>query len=258
MNQNPSLIAVSAFALALLAGSASAAEFFISTSEAKSRIYKVETTTGASTLIGSTGISFLSDIAIDGNGNLYGTEGNDLYSINPNTAASTLVGSIGAFFIVGLDFDKTGKLWAVDEAVSEVWSIDPGTGSGTFEFATGVPWNGDIAHLTGDTFYANGPLSFNNNLWELDTNAESFSDRGTMVSGVSFPALDFDGDDKLWAFTNGGDIYEIQDYGTSANGVFSATTTVTQISGATFLIPEPSTTALFGLALVPLLLRRRR
>ena len=79
-----------------------------------------------------------------------------------------------------------------------------------------------------------------------------------MVSGVSFTALDFDGDSKLWAFTNGGDIYEIQDYGTSANGVFSATTTVTQISGATFLIPEPSVTALATLALVPIFVRRRK
>ena len=234
------------------------AAYLVSTSEANSRLYSVDASSGSSTLIGSTGIPFLSDIAISGSGDLYGTNGFELYSINPNNAVSSLVDFIsGVTFLSGLDFDTSGTLWGVDEGVNEVYTIDTTTAAGTFQFGTGVPFNGDIAHEAGDIFYANGPLLSENNLWELDVNAQTFSDRGTMVPGIfTFPGLDFDANGNLFAFTSDGDIYEIQNYATTATGVFSASSSIMNISGATFLVPEPATILLSTLGLLALGYRR--
>lgn len=233
---------------------ATAGQYFVSTSESNSRLYIVDPASGSSSLIGSTGIGFLSDIAGSPSGSMFGTNGFELYSINPSTAMSSLIGSIsGVTFLSGLDFDSSGNLWGVDEGTNEVWTINTTTAAGTLEFGTGVPWNGDIAHQSGDIFYANGPLLFNNNLWELDGAAQTFADRGTMVSGLSFSGLDFDDNGDLFAFTFGGDIYEIQNYATTATGVFSASSSIENISGATFLVPEPTSFALLSLSwLAPL------
>ena len=63
----------------------------------ESRIYTINPETGASTLIGTTGIPFLIDIAIDGTGQMYGYDiiGDNAYKINKTIGTSTLLGSIG-------------------------------------------------------------------------------------------------------------------------------------------------------------------
>lgn len=57
-------------------------------------LYRVDTATGAATLVGSTGLAQISGIAFDG-ANLWAyTAAADLYHLNPATGASTLIASL--------------------------------------------------------------------------------------------------------------------------------------------------------------------
>jgi len=56
----------------------------------------VDVATGATSFIGSTGTA-LTDIAFSPSGDLYGISFSDLYKVNSSTGATTLVGSLGSF-----------------------------------------------------------------------------------------------------------------------------------------------------------------
>ncbi len=74
-----------------------------------SDLYTIDTTTGAATLVGSTGLSILMGIAIDGSGQMYGYDAVDdnAYRIDKYTGKATLIGSIGfdASYYQGMAWD---------------------------------------------------------------------------------------------------------------------------------------------------------
>jgi len=105
-------------------------------------LYTVSMSTGASTLVGSFGISnsLMIGIAFDSSGNLYGTEldTDSLYSINPSTGATTLVGPLGFDILYAQDmaFDwDTGILYLAafnnDEYAGILYTCNPATGATT-------------------------------------------------------------------------------------------------------------------------------
>lgn len=229
------------FSVLLVSSPAFASELYLVTSEANSNLYTVETATGATTLIGATGVAFLSDVAIDGGGNMYATDGTRLYSVNTTTGAATIIGTSAfsnVFFVSGLDFDSAGTLWAVDTSVNTVVTINPADGVDTFQFATGWAFDSDIAHDSGDIFYSSGPFLGVRHLVELDVVAQSATDRGTIFSGTVPTAMDFDDSGTLFSFDGlTGDIYTIPNPGTSGAATFLVATSLTTISGATFIAP---------------------
>jgi len=82
-----------------------------STNGSESTIYTIDPVTGASTIIGATGIPVLIDIAVDGNGQMYGYDasGDNAYKIDKATGVSTFIGSIGfdASYAQGMAWDPT-------------------------------------------------------------------------------------------------------------------------------------------------------
>ncbi|HRI84647.1 MAG TPA: T9SS type A sorting domain-containing protein [Ignavibacteria bacterium] len=78
------------------------------------KLYTLDLTTRAATLVGSPGQNFF-DIAINSTGQAYGvTISDNLYSIDLSTGLATLIGPIGfdANFIQGIGFDRqTDTLW---------------------------------------------------------------------------------------------------------------------------------------------------
>ncbi len=80
-----------------------------SASGSDSRIYTIDPVTGASTIIGATGIPALIDITVDGSGQMYGYDitGDNAYAIDKITGVSTLIGSIGfnANYVQGMCWD---------------------------------------------------------------------------------------------------------------------------------------------------------
>ncbi|MEF9995647.1 MAG: PEP-CTERM sorting domain-containing protein [Burkholderiaceae bacterium] len=57
----------------------------------------VDVATGVRTAVGNTGVGFMTDLAFSPTGELYGTSFTDLYKINTLTGAATLIGSTGRF-----------------------------------------------------------------------------------------------------------------------------------------------------------------
>ncbi len=80
-----------------------------STNGTESLLYTIDPATGASTIVGPTGIPALIDIAIDGEGQMYGYDivGDNAYKIDKATGTSTLIGSIGfdASYAQGMCWD---------------------------------------------------------------------------------------------------------------------------------------------------------
>ena len=80
-----------------------------STNGSESLIYTIDPATGASTIVGPTGIPALIDIAIDGDGQMYGYDivGDNAYKIDKTTGTSTMIGSIGfnASYAQGMCWD---------------------------------------------------------------------------------------------------------------------------------------------------------
>ena len=81
----------------------------VSTDINESYIYQIDMTTGAATVIAPTGIPGCIDIAIDGDGQMYGFDlvGDNSYKIDKETGTSTMLGSIGydANYAQGMSWD---------------------------------------------------------------------------------------------------------------------------------------------------------
>ena len=64
-------------------------------------------------------------------GGSWGTT-NNFFSINPTTGAPTVIGSTGMDFMMDFSFDSQGTLWAVNNAAgNDLWTIDLTTGVAT-------------------------------------------------------------------------------------------------------------------------------
>ena len=99
------------------------------------QLYQVDTSTGAATLIGATGVANFRSLAWDG-ADLFGIgiSTDDLYSINRTTGAATLIGPLINVLptTVSLSSNSLGELIGVDwGSPSELFSIDKTSGEAT-------------------------------------------------------------------------------------------------------------------------------
>ncbi len=85
-----------------------------STNGTESLLYTIDPATGASTVVGPTGIPALIDIAIDGEGQMYGYDivGDNAYKIDKTNGTSTMIGSIGfnASYAQGMGWDPASDV----------------------------------------------------------------------------------------------------------------------------------------------------
>ncbi len=98
-----------------------------STNGSESMLYTIDPATGASTVVGPTGIPALIDIAIDGDGQMYGYDivGDNAYKIDKTNGTSTVIGSIG--------FDASyaqGMCWDPESDVIYMAAYNASTGAG--------------------------------------------------------------------------------------------------------------------------------
>src|ERR1043165_5484704 len=103
----------------------------------------VNSTTGVPTMVGPLGTT-LSDLAIDGSGNMWGVGGLGLqwlYSVNPLTGAATPIGDMGAP-INSLVFASDGTLYGAYNALVK---INTATAALTLVGGLGFQASGDIA-----------------------------------------------------------------------------------------------------------------
>lgn len=92
-------------------GTADGILYASSTNESSSHLYIVDTVTGTATVVGQiTNASAIIDIAINGDGEMYGVDisSDNLVKIDPNTGAGTVIGPIGfnADYAQSMDFEE--------------------------------------------------------------------------------------------------------------------------------------------------------
>ncbi|MEO8027950.1 MAG: PEP-CTERM sorting domain-containing protein [Bryobacteraceae bacterium] len=113
----------------LATGSTSTGLYGINTSM---QLFSVNPSTGATALIGSTGLVEASVVSFStGSNTLYLSNGTSLYSLNTSTAAPTLIGSTGSLYLAGM-VASGGTLYGGSYFAPEfVVTIDQNTGATT-------------------------------------------------------------------------------------------------------------------------------
>ena len=208
--------------------------FYVQTYEGNSRLFTIDPDSGTSTFIGSTGVSYMTDLAMASDGSLFGITFDSLYSVDPATGAATQIGSLGVSGMVGLDFASDGQLYAVQQGGGGFFRIDRTTGVATLLFPTPYSYVGDVTHSSGNVFYATANFGDGSHLIEIDASNGTSIDRGLIAAGEVIPGLDFDASGRLIAFAFSGKVYSIPNFTSSGSGVLLSTSTV-PIAGATLL-----------------------
>jgi len=112
------------------------------------RIGTVDVATGVDTLVGNSGAA-LTDIAFDPNGNLYGITFSNLYRINTSTGAATLIGGGFPVQMNALTFSSTGVLYGAATGSNGFYTINTTTGAATLVGNIGSTSAGDLAFHNG-------------------------------------------------------------------------------------------------------------
>ena len=129
-----------------------------------SSLYTIDTTTGAATLVGATGMSHITGLDFDPtSGILYGVVSagfagpSTLVTIDKATGAATLVGSLGVSGvgnIPDISFNSSGALFGWTEDSDDLISINKATGTALVVGDAGIgTFQTGLAFGTGDTLY---------------------------------------------------------------------------------------------------------
>jgi hypothetical protein len=107
-----------------------------------SSLYTIDTTNGATTLVGTNGLSDAESLTFDATGaTMYIANGSDLYSMNPADASTSLIGSISTapdgltvspvpLNVMGLGLVPAGSIFSIDSG--SLYLVDPVAPSATF------------------------------------------------------------------------------------------------------------------------------
>ncbi len=132
------------------AGSATAAQV-LWIDDDQGRLGTVDVGTGAVTVVGNMGV-VMTDIAFAADGTLYGTTFTGLYKINTTTAATTFIGSTGLSGGNALVFGTDGTLYTAAYDTSNLYKLNSSTGAATNLGGVGASSAGDLAFNGGNLY----------------------------------------------------------------------------------------------------------
>jgi hypothetical protein len=256
-------------ALGLLPAAAAHADTILWISDVNGNIGQVDVTTQSvvANSVQNTGQG-LTDIAFNSTGTMYGTTRTNLYTINPSTGAANNLGAynVGGGVMNALVGSGGTNLLAASFVTNSVYTVDPSSpGTATVFAPTPLGSSGDLA-FNGTTLYESGTTSSTAENQLIDVSTDSIvgffhvgSSSGPELNSVVGLA---DDGTTMYAVDNT-EIYSVDlatailtplfDFSTAENGQNLGDDT-----GAAFVgegassVPEPTTFALLGAALMAL------
>ncbi|TWT44926.1 hypothetical protein RAS1_13460 [Phycisphaerae bacterium RAS1] len=223
-------------------------------SDITGRLGTVDVATGQSQVIGPEGV-FITDIAFDAQGDLWGVSFTNLYRINTDTGAATLVGATGIPGGNALVFGSDGTLYACGAQSTSLYTVNTTTGAASAIGDVGAQSSGDLAFFAGDMYLS----SATDQLVRIDLRPVS----GTPIGPFGFHNV-FGmarGDDGVLYGVAGTDVFSIDvATGQGTLVVDYAGGALRGASGTAFVLeaPEPGTAVLLLAATLIGLRRRQR
>jgi len=151
----------------------------------QSNLYTMDAATGSVALVGTIGISQVTDIAFHGP-TLYGTTFGQFLRIDPRTANGVVVGNIGIGSTNSLAVASNGTIYGLvySSAGGQLITINPVTGAGTSvgNLGAGLTPSGDLAFDDNDNLYATLKSSGTIHLATVDLNTGA----ATLIGDIGF------------------------------------------------------------------------
>lgn len=212
----------------------------ILTSNTDGNLYRVNTATGAATLIGNMGAGIgqiaSSPSGLTTTGPLYASDG-DLYAVNPATGAATAIGAIGVS-VNSLTVSPSGIIYGANTGL---YSISTTTGAANFVGNLGGSFvsSGDLCFGTDGTLYLSSttPGTSDDRLVKVNTATGA----ATLIGNIGFAnvvGLALGQDGVMYGVTTGGQLLSIN-LATGA-GSFIATISAGGMNDAASLVEPPA------------------
>jgi hypothetical protein len=222
-------------------------------------LYVVDSDSGASTLVGTYGVTGVLAQAFSPDGTLYaifnaGSTSAHLATVDIHTGAATPIGSSAGVPLEAMAFAPDGTLYAGNFNTNNLYTINVSTGAATLVGALGFTGIMDMAwDPANSTMYAIASLCAGSSLYSINLASAA----GTLVTGIPsdncLMALAVDSKNRLLAtdFASASPLFQI-DPATGNLTNLGNTGLVSTMGAAAAPVPEPSSVLLFGTGLIGL------
>lgn len=214
-----------------------------------SRLYSIDIATGSGQLIGATGFSGLSGLAISSHGEMFTFEKNTgkLYRIDAQTGEAFFVADVGVAGLECMAFDKEDNLYAIaaDAPNFSLYKINTTTGRSALVGPTGHRFTGLTCDPIDGQLWAavsGSNPSDADGIFTVDAASGAASLIGRTGLGGATPALHFDLNGKLYALKGQGvntipTLITVDK--TTAKGVIIGTTGIASLTAMAFRTGTP-------------------
>lgn len=173
------------------------------------RLLTIDPLTGIGTLIGETGVPAMPGLAINSNGQIFGTSGYshaDLYQVDAASGAALRAANLDPLLVDAIAFDGDDNLYGVDFDVNLI-RINVETGDTTIIGNIGVNISGLAFNpMDGTLWGSTGADRFleSDEIYTIDTENATPTLVGSTGLGGATPDLSFDAEGNLYGIKGGG------------------------------------------------------
>lgn len=234
------------------------------------KLFKIDSTNGTSTLVGSYGVTGVLAQAFSPNGTLYaifkaGSTSAQLATVNTNTGVATPIGAPAGVPLEAMAFTPDGTLYAGNFNTNSLYTVNPTTGSATLVGNLGLGNLGfaGIMDMAWDpansTMYAIASGCNGSALYSIDLQTGHGTLDATIASDNCLMALAIDSSNRLLAtsFNPNSPLYQI-DPSTGNLANLGSTGLASTMGAAAAPTPEPVTALTLGSSLLLVWLRKAR